>query len=288
LLEVEDPPDRIRFRRLDVEDENMIWTPGEYADDVLKSAVALATFAAASPTLDARPAVRREVLRMYVLPLVTQGTLPGKGQTRYVSAGAAGRSDERLEHEHVYTRSYLADLILANPRQDAVQWILTNLAIAATVTRTEHTRLTRVPKSVQGWDRYRVAGVPVTDLATGLPVTENPLIPDWIRHPGQPAPSNHVALPADALDQLLATSAFRDLLDPEVTDLPGARDWPTRRAEAFECISIVAHAAGHRFESAAAARQELFAHAVGGGFGIRDWLQDAVEGLLVSIAEDLV
>src|SRR4051812_9465523 len=64
----------------------MTWEPADHADDVLGAAVALATFAASSPALDARPTVRREVLRMYVLSLVTQGTLPRKGKTRYVSA----------------------------------------------------------------------------------------------------------------------------------------------------------------------------------------------------------
>ena len=260
----------------------MTWAPAERAGDVLEAAVALATFAAASPALEARPAVRREVLRMYVLSLVTQGTLPGKGETRYVSVGAASATrDDRLEHEHVYTRSYLADLILQNPREDAVRWILTNLAVAATVTRTEHTRLSRVPKSVQGWDRYTAAGVAVTDLVTGRPVSENLQIPDWIRLPGQRAATSRVALPADAVDRLLATVELRDLLDPELTDLPGVDDWPIRRAEAFECIRIVSRAAGHQFDSAAAAKEQLFAHADGGGFGIRDWLQDAVQGLLV-------
>lgn len=264
----------------------MRWVPAEHGDDVLDAAVALATFAAASPALDARPAVRREVLRMYVLSLVTQGTLPGKGKTRYISAGATvATGDDRLEHEHVYTRSYLTDLILQNPREDAVRWILTNLAVAATVTRTEHACLTRVPKSVQGWDRYTSAGVPVTDLATGLPVSANQPIPGWIRQPGQQGATDWFALPTDAVDQLLATVELRDLLDPELTDLPGAQDWPMRRAEALECIRIVSGAAGQQFDSLAAAKAHLFAHAVGGGFGIRDWLQDAVLDLLVPDVE---
>lgn len=259
----------------------MTWSAAEHAEDVIDAAVALASFAAGSPALDARPAVRREVLRMYVLSLVTQGTLPGKGNTRYVSAGSTSATrDEKLEHEHVYTRSFLADLILANPHPDAVRWILTNLAVAATVTRTEHTALTRVPKAVQGWARYVEAGVPVTDLVTGLPASEDLRIPDWICLPGH-RDTDRVAFPIDAVDQLLATAELHDLLDPELTNLPGARDWPMRRAEAFECIGAVSRAAGRSFASRAVAKDHLFAHASGGGFGIRDWLQDAVLRLLV-------
>lgn len=258
----------------------MKWEPAAHAGDVLEAAVALATFAAASPALNARPAVRREVLRMYVLSLVTQGTLPGKGRTRYISDGAAAAAPaDRLEHEHVYTRSHLADLILENPREDAVRWILSNLAVAATVTSTEHARLTRVPKSVQGWDRYTAADVAVTDLVTGRPVLENPQIPSWIRPPGTSDATDRVALPTNAVEKLLATEELRALLDPEVTDLRGMGDWPTRRAEAFQCIGIVSRAAGQPFDSLPVAKEQLFAYAAGGGFGIREWLQDAVLGL---------
>ncbi|MGA8246390.1 MAG: hypothetical protein WB797_05745 [Nocardioides sp.] len=198
-----------------------------------------------------------------------------------MSDGAMTWSDaDNLEHEHVYTRSYLTDLIIENPHENAVRWILANLAFAATVTKAEHTKLTRVSKDVQGWDRYLSAGVGVTDLATGLPVATGPALPGWIRRPGGSDPTKWVRLPEDAVDQLLASEALRDLLDPETTDLPGAPDWPTRRAEAFDCLSIVARAAGHRFPSADAAKEDLFASADGGGFGIRTWMEDAVLKLL--------
>ena len=64
--------------------------------------------------------------------------------------------------------------------EDAVRWILTNLALAATVTSAEHIQLTRLPKTIQGWGRYAAAGIPVTDLATDLPVSDTLQIPDWI------------------------------------------------------------------------------------------------------------
>ncbi|RYC14799.1 hypothetical protein [Nocardioides zhouii] len=112
-------------------------------------------------------------------------------------------------------------------------------------------------------------------------MSENVHIPGWIRQPGQIGSMGRVAFPIDALDQFLASDELRDLLDPEITELHGARDWKMRRAEALESIGIVSRAAGQQFESREDARKQLFEHASGGGFGIRDWLQDAVMAILI-------
>lgn len=256
------------------------WEPAAHAEQVIDAATALATFVATSPGLDPRPGVRAEVLRLYVMMLVTQGTLPTKDATRYVSAGArSAPSGERFEHEHVYTRKQLTDLILANPNPEAIRWVLSNLAVAATVTATEHRALTGIPKTVHGWDRYVAAGIEVTDLKTGQPVAGGPSIPEWIIQPGDGREA--LTMPSDPLARVLASEDFKALLDPEVEMIEGFPDWPTRRAEAFEVIKTVSHGAGAGFSSREAARESLFAQQAN-GFGIRPWLQDLVLDMLRS------
>lgn len=253
------------------------WTPAPHAEAVIEAASAMALFAASSPGLSGRPAARREMLRLYVLSLVTQGTLPKKGVTRFVSEGAlAAPPQTKLEHEHVFTRAHLATLIEANPNERAIRWIMKNLAVAATVTAAEHLLLSRLPERLTGWDRYAAAGVRVVDLATDEAIATNPTLPDWLIQEGDGRTA--ARLPHDALAQLLQHDAFQALTDPEVVDIGGTQDWPLRRAEAFHVVEAVAHHAGHGFPSREAAADALFAGA--GGFGIRQWLQELVLDLL--------
>lgn len=253
------------------------WILPPHAEAVVEAASAMALFAATSPGLAGRPTARREMLRLYVLSLITQGTLPKKGVTRFVSEGAqAAPPGTQLEHEHVFTRAHLATLIEANPNERAIRWIIENLAVAATVTTAEHLLLTRLPKRLTGWDRYSEVGVRVVDLATGESIATNPTLPEWLIQEGDGRTA--ARLPHDALAQLLQHDAFQALTDPEVIDIDGAQDWPLRRAEAFHVVEAVAHHAGHGFPSRVAAADVLFAGA--GGFGIRQWLQELVLDML--------
>lgn len=253
------------------------WAPAPHAEAVVEAASAMALFAATSPGLAARPAARREMLRLYVLSLITQGTLPKQGMTRFVSTGAQeAKPGTKHEHEHVFTRAHLATLIEANPNERAIRWIMENLAVAATVTKAEHTLLSRIPKHRTGWDRYADAGVQVIDLTTGAAIATNPSLPEWLIQQGDGRTA--VRLPHDALAQLLRHEAFQALTDPVVVDIDGTRDWPLRRSEAFEVIEAVAHHAGHGFPSHEAAADALFAGA--SGFGIRQWLQQIVLDML--------
>lgn len=255
----------------------MGWHRASHADDVIEAATALGVFAATSPGLDARPGVRREMLRLYTLNLVTQGTLPRKGDTRYVSTGVRDApAGELLEHEHVYTRTHLADLVLANPNSVAIRWILDNLAVAATVTKAEHQELTRVPNTIHGWARYEAAGVRVIDLVTGNEGFSHTPVPNWIITPADGRRA--LRFPHDAVSRILGSEHIGALLDPELHDIDGARDWPTRRAEAFEVIETLSRAAGQGFPSREAAREALFPQV--NGFGVRLWLQDVVLDLL--------
>ena len=123
----------------DRHDEQMGWTEPDHADAVRQGAIALAKFALQSRELDVRPEIRTEVMRLYVLPLVTHGTAPSKYETRFRSRGALDIVDPaRLQHEHVFTRKWLIDKMQSNPTDDVIEWIMTNLTISCTVTVEEH------------------------------------------------------------------------------------------------------------------------------------------------------
>ena len=149
----------------------MSWTEPDRAVSVRQAAIAVARFAATSPELEVRPQVRRELLTKYVLWLVTTGTVAHKHDTRYRSTGAVGVTDlAELVHEHVHTRSKLADLILANPTDEVIEFVVNNLAFGCVVTRDEHARLSPFDKTHTGWDRYKAAGIEVVDMSTGEPL----------------------------------------------------------------------------------------------------------------------
>ena len=59
------------------------------------------------------------------------------------------------------------DLILSNPEDSVIDFVLRNLAIDCTVTHDEHTRLTKFDKTHTGWERYEAAGVEVVDMVMG-------------------------------------------------------------------------------------------------------------------------
>lgn len=92
----------------------------------------------------------------------------GKYSTRYRSEGALVVSDSKLlAHEHVYTRKWLRERMLADPNR--YEQIM-RMAIACTVTRVEHLQITAAERrnpSLVGWSRYAAAGVRVFDMATG-------------------------------------------------------------------------------------------------------------------------
>lgn len=89
----------------------------------------------------------------------------GKWNTRYRSEGAMKRENWKLvQHEHVFQRRNLIQLLLKN--ESEIKTIMEN-AIGCLVTRDEHeilTRISRAYKDVDGWERYRKAGIPVHDL----------------------------------------------------------------------------------------------------------------------------
>jgi hypothetical protein len=142
------------------------WKPSPEKEVRLRSGAALVAFVLAEPSivLDHQHRVLREVLWS-----VTE--IDGKYTTRFRSAGTlqleeAGRIanwQSELRHDHVLTRNSLTEALLAG----ADPYDVLSTAVACTVTRAEHTRLSAFDRSHEGWARYAEAGVEVIDMATG-------------------------------------------------------------------------------------------------------------------------
>lgn len=91
----------------------------------------------------------------------------GKWRTRFRSARVIELAHDQPEsqvsinHEHVYGRAELAERMLEDPSQVAA---ILELCVGCIVTVEEH-RVLSAQRGVQGWDRYRAAGVRVLDTA---------------------------------------------------------------------------------------------------------------------------
>lgn len=95
----------------------------------------------------------------------------GKYTTRYRSEAALHAPSRLVHHEHVITRRSLVDRLIADP--DAVEEIMST-AVGCVVLRAEHASLGAIEKAdpfATGWDRYRLAGITVWDLADRRRVT---------------------------------------------------------------------------------------------------------------------
>lgn len=88
----------------------------------------------------------------------------GKLKIRFRSIGVLSEPDAKVHHEHVVPRKLLVDRMLADP--DGIPEILA-ACLACLVTVEEHRRLAAVAADLEGWERYRAAGVQVVDMVDG-------------------------------------------------------------------------------------------------------------------------
>lgn len=95
----------------------------------------------------------------------------GKFRTRYRSAGVLSNELAPIEHDHVITRKELIERMRSHP--DQIEQLM-RLAEGCLVTVDEHRRLTAVGDVLSGWDRYRLAGVDVFDMASVPPAPWRP------------------------------------------------------------------------------------------------------------------
>jgi hypothetical protein len=79
-------------------------------------------------------------------------------------------NSKQLHHEHVHRRDKMVLALLADPARAED---ISSCAVACIVTRAEHRELDRVDKAfpeLDGWERYRKAGLTVIDLVSGDPL----------------------------------------------------------------------------------------------------------------------
>ena len=88
----------------------------------------------------------------------------GKYKTRFQSKCSIGLPRSDLRHEHVYRREKMISDLIANPEQ--VDRIAAR-AVACVVTKEEHERLHKIERELDGWERYKRAGIVVIDTQTG-------------------------------------------------------------------------------------------------------------------------
>ena len=113
---------------------------------------------------DLYPAHRKESIKL-ALWYVTEAEA-GKLNTRFRSR-ASREPGAVLRHDHVYERAKMAERLIAHP--DELDRIL-DLAVGCVVTKEEHARLTAVSRQhpdLDGWRRYRAAGIEVVDMLRG-------------------------------------------------------------------------------------------------------------------------
>ena len=111
------------------------------------------------------PEHRRECLGI-ALWKYTEAEGSSKYKTRFRSKASLSAAPRDLRHDHVYQRAIMIEALLQAKSED-VDEILRN-AVGCTVTKEEHTLLEQF-KHLDGWERYRQAGMVVIDMETGQP-----------------------------------------------------------------------------------------------------------------------
>jgi hypothetical protein len=140
------------------------YIPHPEREHQLASAVEIARLVLNTP--DLYEPQRRKVLAE-VLWFATQ--VDGKYTRRFRSNAAralAASERKQLRHDHVLTRKELIDALLREPER--VDEIVRS-ALGCVVTKEEHDRLSALPGSHRGWDRYIAARIDVCDEEAGVP-----------------------------------------------------------------------------------------------------------------------
>lgn len=144
------------------------WTPHKNAEKRLSSAIELTRVLVENR--DKFVLTHYQEMLKICIWKYTEAEGASKHKTRYRSAGSLQNSDEKLNHEHVVTSKSIRSRILEDPNN--FERILRE-AVACTVLVSEHRLLNQTEKlhpDLNGWDRYRAAGIEVWDLLEGVRV----------------------------------------------------------------------------------------------------------------------
>ncbi len=119
--------------------------------------------------LDIYPRMKRRLIS-HCLWQITEAEGRHKYDLRYRSQESLIASREELRHEHVRRRKDMVDALLNSPPD--VEIIVAE-AVGCVVTKGEHAKLAEIDrnhKTLNGWSRYRKAGIVVVDMVTGTPL----------------------------------------------------------------------------------------------------------------------
>lgn len=97
-------------------------------------------------------------------------TKSGKFSCRYRTKLVFSDEEYKIQHEHVYRREITYKELVNNPEN--YKEIL-NKCIGCVVTKEEHKLLNKIDKkykNINGWERYKKAGIKVLDMKTNQPL----------------------------------------------------------------------------------------------------------------------
>ena len=116
--------------------------------------------------INVNPRVQKMMLDRAVWLVVE---LTGNFFSRHRSEGTTSSIGLPIQRDHVYTRKSLVAELLAGTKN--VRSVI-DRAQCCVVTKEEHARLSKVPQTVVGWDRYRATFPPVRvrNMETGASV----------------------------------------------------------------------------------------------------------------------
>lgn len=95
---------------------------------------------------------------------ITEAESKNKHRTRFCSQSVFTVPDCDCRHDHVFQRALMVQKLLSSRPED-VEMVLEK-AVACTITKDEH-RLLNAYAHLDGWERYREAGIVVVDSKTG-------------------------------------------------------------------------------------------------------------------------
>lgn len=131
------------------------------SDEIIGSAIALAKHLVSNRPKNSLGAHLKELLNVLVWKVSEAN---GKYNTRYWSEGFYKNPDKNsCEHEHVIEKKKIVQQLLNEP--DRIEEIMKSV-VACLVLADEHKLLTKLSKSspeLDGWERYKMAGVRVWD-----------------------------------------------------------------------------------------------------------------------------
>ncbi len=103
---------------------------------------------------------------------ITEAESHHKHRTRFCSLAVFSSADCDCRHDHVFQKAKMIDdLVKGGP--NSVDEIVSK-AVACTITREEHLILNG-HNDLDGWERYRKAGITVIDARTGMVFSANSL-----------------------------------------------------------------------------------------------------------------